>query len=185
MSTAHLTCKTLVDGEVTRVLCPSIGRVMLSVQQGSVVSSGQTIGVLWRLNREFCLLLPDDVHGSVISIKGDSRIVPLAYGEAFMELKQQEATSALTAKDAHPLTSSSYSVDAPMDGMFYLSSSPHDPPYVKIGDTITPGQTIGLIEVMKSFFPLKFQGAKQATVVAIKVKSATPVSLGTRLFEVS
>ncbi len=38
-----------------------------------------------------------------------------------------------------------------MTGVFYSSSSPDAPPFVEIGDIITIGQTIGLIEAMKVF----------------------------------
>ncbi len=40
---------------------------------------------------------------------------------------------------------------APMVGVFYRSSSPDEPPFVEAGDTIEPGQTIGIIEAMKVF----------------------------------
>lgn len=42
-------------------------------------------------------------------------------------------------------------VEAPLMGVFYRTSSPDDPPFVEIGDTIEVGQVIGLIEAMKVF----------------------------------
>jgi len=44
---------------------------------------------------------------------------------------------------------------APMDGSFWSKPSPDQPPFVQIGDTVQVGQTIGLIEVMKTFTPIK------------------------------
>lgn len=182
MSEKILVCMTRVEGERTVLLSPAIGRVMLCVAPDHVVSAGQTIGELWRLNQRFSLRLPEDISGKIVGIRGSSKILPLAYGEAFIEIAPHHHDEKIKAKAERLADTRSLSVDAPMDGMFYLSPSPKDPPYVKIGDTIAPGQTIGLIEVMKCFFPLKYQGAKQVTIIDIKVKSATPVSLGTKLF---
>lgn len=42
-------------------------------------------------------------------------------------------------------------VTAPMLGVFYRRPSPEEPPFASPGDTVTAGQTVGLIEVMKTF----------------------------------
>ncbi|MDQ0390374.1 acetyl-CoA carboxylase [Rhodopseudomonas palustris] len=42
-------------------------------------------------------------------------------------------------------------VRAPMPGTFYRSSGPDQPPFKADGDTVTSADTIGLIEVMKTF----------------------------------
>lgn len=40
-------------------------------------------------------------------------------------------------------------INAPLVGTFYQAPSPDDPPYVKAGDTVHQGDTVGLIEAMK------------------------------------
>lgn len=42
-------------------------------------------------------------------------------------------------------------VTSPMTGIYYSSSSPGAPAFVKIGDSVTAGQVVGLIEAMKVF----------------------------------
>ena len=42
-------------------------------------------------------------------------------------------------------------ISSPMTGIYYNSSSPSSPPFVNIGDSITAGQVVGLIEAMKVF----------------------------------
>lgn len=42
-------------------------------------------------------------------------------------------------------------ISSPMTGIYYASSSPSSPPFVKEGDSVTAGQVIGLIEAMKVF----------------------------------
>ncbi|RYG32121.1 hypothetical protein EON81_21385, partial [bacterium] len=42
-------------------------------------------------------------------------------------------------------------ITSPMNGIFYNAPSPGSPPFVKEGDTVQAGQTVGLIEAMKVF----------------------------------
>jgi len=44
-----------------------------------------------------------------------------------------------------------HEVRAMMPGIFYRKPSPDDPSYKEAGDSVTKGDVIGLIEVMKSF----------------------------------
>lgn len=42
-------------------------------------------------------------------------------------------------------------ISSPMNGIYYASSSPSSPPFVKEGDTVNAGQVVALIEAMKVF----------------------------------
>lgn len=42
-------------------------------------------------------------------------------------------------------------VSSPMTGIYYTSSSPSAPPFVKEGEPVSAGQVVGLIEAMKVF----------------------------------
>jgi biotin carboxyl carrier protein len=44
---------------------------------------------------------------------------------------------------------------APLPGIFYRKPSPDQPPFVADGGHVVAGQTIGLVEAMKSFFPIE------------------------------
>jgi acetyl-CoA carboxylase biotin carboxyl carrier protein len=46
-------------------------------------------------------------------------------------------------------------VCAPMIGTFYHSPEPGAPPFVAVGDTVVPGQQIGILEVMKMMSPVE------------------------------
>lgn len=46
-------------------------------------------------------------------------------------------------------------VEAHLPGIFYRRPSPEAEPYVNEGDTVGPDDTIGLIEVMKSYHEVK------------------------------
>ncbi len=64
-------------------------------------------------------------------------------------------------------------VKSPMVGVAYLSSEPSAPPYVSIGQKVEIGQTVLLIEAMKTFNQIK--ATKAGTVTQILVKAGAPV----------
>ena len=45
----------------------------------------------------------------------------------------------------------SHQIISPLPGIFYRKPGPDKEPYVSEGDTISAGQTIGLVEIMKQF----------------------------------
>lgn len=67
-------------------------------------------------------------------------------------------------------------IKSPMVGVVYLSADPNSPNYVKVGDTIAEGDTVCLIEAMKTFNPVKAH--KGGKVVKILVSTGDPVEYG-------
>lgn len=67
-------------------------------------------------------------------------------------------------------------VTSPMVGVAYLSSEPGAPPFVTVGQSVTAGQTLMLIEAMKTFNQIK--APKSGTVARILVANSTPVEYG-------
>ena len=65
---------------------------------------------------------------------------------------------------------------SPLPGIFYRSPSPDTPPYVKPGDTITVGQTIGIVEIMKQFSEVKSDVA--GTLVSFTIEDTDTVDPG-------
>ena len=72
-------------------------------------------------------------------------------------------------------------VESPMVGVFYRSSSPGSPAFVEVGDVVTVGQTICVLEAMKLFNELKAE--QEGRVTVIHVESGQPVEFGQLLFE--
>jgi oxaloacetate decarboxylase alpha subunit len=73
-------------------------------------------------------------------------------------------------------------VESPMVGVFYRAPSPGAPPFVEVGDTVVPGQTLCVLEAMKLFNELKAETA--GTVRSIHVENAEAVEYGQLLFEI-
>jgi acetyl-CoA carboxylase biotin carboxyl carrier protein len=67
-------------------------------------------------------------------------------------------------------------VKSPMVGTVYLQSQPGSPPFVKVGDTVTQGQTLLIIEAMKNMNPIP--APKAGVVRAILAGDGQPVEFG-------
>jgi acetyl-CoA carboxylase biotin carboxyl carrier protein len=67
-------------------------------------------------------------------------------------------------------------VKSPMVGTAYLSPEPGKAVFVHVGDKVTAGQTLLIIEAMKTFNPIK--APKAGTVSQILIENARPVEFG-------
>ena len=71
-------------------------------------------------------------------------------------------------------------IKSSMIGTFYRSSSPEKPPFVSVGDSISSGDTICIIEAMKLFNEIESEVSGK--VVKILVDDATPIEFDQPLF---
>ncbi len=71
---------------------------------------------------------------------------------------------------------------SPMVGVVYLSKDPNSPAFVKVGDKVSVGQTVCLVEAMKTFNPIK--STKSGTITEVLVESGSPVEYNQPLFNV-
>ncbi len=67
-------------------------------------------------------------------------------------------------------------VTAPMVGTAFIAPEPGADPFVGIGDRVSVGQTLLLIEAMKTFNPVR--APKAGRVAQILISDATPVEFG-------
>ena len=67
-------------------------------------------------------------------------------------------------------------VKSPMVGTAYLQASPEAAPFVKVGDTVKKGQTLVIVEAMKTMNPI--QAPRDGVVAEILVGDAQPVEYG-------
>lgn len=71
-------------------------------------------------------------------------------------------------------------VRSPMVGTFYASPSPDKPVFVKVGQAVKQGETLGIVEAMKMFNPI--EADVSGTVLAIQCESGQPVEFDQPLF---
>jgi acetyl-CoA carboxylase biotin carboxyl carrier protein len=86
------------------------------------------------------------------------------------------ASSAAPAADATPARAAGDLVKSPMVGSVYLQPQPGADPFVKIGDTVAAGQTLMIIEAMKTMNPIP--ATKGGKLVEILVEDGQPVEFG-------
>ena len=75
------------------------------------------------------------------------------------------------------------SIDSPMVGIVYLTPKPSSPPFAKKGQKIKKGDTICLIEAMKTFNEIKSD--RDCTIKTVMVENGEAVEFGQPLFEIS
>lgn len=73
-------------------------------------------------------------------------------------------------------------ISSPMVGTFYRKPSPDDPEFVNVGDTISEGQTLCIIEAMKVMNEIKAE--RSGTITQICVDEGTAVQFGDALFRI-
>ena len=88
--------------------------------------------------------------------------------------------SIATAADVGPDTPHPGAVPSPMVGVAYLSAEPGTAPFVVAGQAVTAGQTVLLIEAMKTFNQIK--APRAGTLTRILVASGQPVEYDQPLF---
>ncbi|MBU2396647.1 MAG: acetyl-CoA carboxylase biotin carboxyl carrier protein [Alphaproteobacteria bacterium] len=67
-------------------------------------------------------------------------------------------------------------VKSPMVGTVYLQASPEAPPFIAVGDKVKKGQTLLIVEAMKTMNPI--QAPRDGVVVEVLVGDAQPVEFG-------
>ena len=67
-------------------------------------------------------------------------------------------------------------------GTFYSQAKPGEPPFVKLGDRVTPTKVVGLVEVMKTYNEI--QANCTGTIVEVCVENSKYVEFGEVLFRV-
>lgn len=181
------------QGDDTSLRAPCVARVLLTASRGDFVASGQALGTVEVLGRRSPLLAPS--LGQVFRV-GAAPLPrgwnPVAYHQPLLALEpwsEQGQQGALQAEHALPgLPGDAQVIEASIDGMFYRSASPEDPPFIQEGDLIGPGQVLGLIEVMKFFYEVKFERGDlgpQVKVLRITAEDGASIEAGSPILYVA
>lgn len=73
-------------------------------------------------------------------------------------------------------------IKSPMIGTFYRSANPENPAFISVGEKVSKGQTVCIIEAMKLFNEIESEVS--GTVVKVMVENSTPVEYDQVLFVV-
>lgn len=94
-----------------------------------------------------------------------------------------ELPSSRMATGAHKEEVDGLFITSPMVGTFYLTPTPEDPPFVKVGDKVEKQTVVCIIEAMKVMNEIK--AGHSGAIVEVLVESGSPVEFGTKLFRVA
>jgi acetyl-CoA carboxylase biotin carboxyl carrier protein len=102
------------------------------------------------------------------------------------ESPRPSAVAAVAADAAAPAAHGTRDLPAghvlrsPMVGTFYLSPNPDSAPFVKVGQSVKVGDTLGIIEAMKMFNQI--EADISGTIVAVLASNGQPVEFDEPLF---
>lgn len=138
--------------------------------------------------RELADILADTGLTEIEVEKGDLRVrvvrepapvmatLPQATAPALPYAPQSAPASTPQAEAASTGGTPANAVTSPMVGTVYFSPEPGAAKFVSVGDTVAVGDTLVLIEAMKTFNPIKAESA--GTVRQILVEDGAPVEFG-------
>ena len=104
------------------------------------------------------------------------RAAPHANGVAAAPQPAPVAPAPAPAAAEPDLASHPGAVTSPMVGVVYLSPEPGAPPFVTLGQTVAAGQTVLLIEAMKTFNQIR--APKSGSAARVLVGNGVPVEYG-------
>jgi acetyl-CoA carboxylase biotin carboxyl carrier protein len=138
-----------------------------------------------RLVRRLAAILNDTGLTEIEVERGDLRIkvarnlgsaAPQVYAAAPAPVVTTPAPGASSASAAVSPEYGGEAVKSPMVGTVYLQPEPGAPAFIRVGDTVTEGQTLLIIEAMKTMNPIPAPSAGR--IVEMLVADGQPVEFG-------
>ena len=111
-------------------------------------------------------------HGSQQNYQPQSIVVPQVS-------PPEEYAEEVTSKEEVDTNS----INSPMVGTFYASASPGAKPFISVGDVISEGDVVCIVEAMKMMNEIKSEFS--GTVLSVNAENSEPVEYGQSLFEIS
>lgn len=170
------------DGDRLRVLCPGVGMWRGGPLAGQVVVGGQDIGALEVLGRLHRLRLPEGAAGRIVEVGGGA----VDFGATLVVLDPQVASAEVAGAAPVEARAAALVFRAPSSGRFYSRPAPDRPPFVSAGDVVTAGQTVCMVEVMKTFSRIGYGGAhlpERARIVRVVPEDESDLESGDAILE--
>ena len=132
------------------------------------------------LVRELAKLLDETGLTEIEVADGPGRIrvarnVTLAAAPAVVAAAPSAAAPA-PGNGAGPAALAEGTVTSPMVGTVYLAPEPEKPPFVRVGDAVSKGQTLLIVEAMKTMNPIP--SPRDGKVTRVLVQNAQPIEFG-------
>lgn len=163
-------------GERLVLRSPEVGYFTRALPPGTPVVAGAPAGLLQSLGRRLELRVPAGASGTVVNERPEPVLAPVGYGTVLYELVPlaSGADMRAAAEAEGPAGEGLLSYPAPYSGRFWHRPAPGDPAFVREGDVLEEGRTVGLIEVMKTFTHLVYRPAGKLPARARLVRFLVP-----------
>jgi 3-methylcrotonyl-CoA carboxylase beta subunit len=147
------------DG-TTALASPRVGIHEDAPAPGTYLAPGMPVGRVVTLGVPHTVVVPPGVAGFVTGAAPSTRRCAVDYGATLVVVRPAAEGSPVEAEvvsAAEPgLEAGHLVLRAPQMGRLYQRPSPDQPPYVKPGDVLSAGSIVALIEVMKTFFQVRY-----------------------------
>lgn len=117
--------------------------------------------------------------GFRISLAKETGFAPAAVAPSAVP-PSPSAPSEAVAPAAEKTSVPGREIVSPMVGTFYLAPSPESPPFVAVGQEVSPDTVVCIIEAMKVMNEIKAEAA--GTIIAVAAENGQPVQFGQPLF---
>ena len=97
-----------------------------------------------------------------------------------MDMPHQAEVPVVSADDQPTPVDEGFNMKSPMVGTFYRASNPESAAFVEVGQTVTEGETVCIIEAMKLLNEIEAE--KSGVIKKILVENGQPVEFGQPLF---
>lgn len=137
------------------------------------------------LIRELAQLLTEadlseiEVTEGTASIRVARQVTVAAVAAPVAQVASPPVAATASAQAEPPPAAIGEPVTSPMVGTAYLAPEPGAPPFVRVGDRVSKGQTVLIVEAMKTMNPIP--APSNGTVSRIAVENGQPVEYGETL----
>ncbi len=157
------------------LLSPTVGEFVPALGTGAPVVAGTRLGTLSRSGVVHAILSPEGASGDVLAVHSGF----VERGSTVVRLGAAERSGAPVVVNATEVLDG-VAVLADTDGTLWLRPTPGAPFFAPMGGNVEMGATLALIEVMKTFTPVRAPFA--GTVTAVTALDGAAISNGAVLF---
>jgi acetyl-CoA carboxylase biotin carboxyl carrier protein len=185
------TATVVVDPQGCFVLgAPAPGLWRDRPRAGAFLTPGDPLGQLEVLGACEPLVVPAPARGVVHIVDDDRARVPVGFGTVLVVLDPTALAHAGASTGpgdaAATVSEAQWMLRSPSSGRFYARPGPGKPPFVTAGEVIVVGRTVALLEVMKSFHRVQYEGAglpDRARVVRVVPTEEADLAAGDPILE--
>ncbi len=180
-----LECRARTEDGELRLYAPRPGLYRDAPPAGTLVRPGDAVGALEVLGVIHPLRAPKKAFGVVTPMLEGRRRArhPVHAGTALMQLDPEAVAGATEGLlDESSSEHGGPVFETPLGGRYYARPAPDADPFVRPGDALAGGETVALIEVMKTFNRVKYSG-EPAKVKAVVPADGDDVVAGDVLLE--